>query len=82
MISAQQIWPDEFFQINSDIDFICGVDDLVRDTASSAKRTQPLYYYQFSYDGALGFFKKKLNIDRAGDKNAPISHIGALHSQQ
>jgi carboxylesterase type B len=40
----------------------------VRETASGAKRTQPLYYYQFSYDGALGFFKKKLGIDRAGDK--------------
>jgi len=59
-----------FFQVNSDIDFICGVDDLVRETASSAKRTQPLFYYQFSYDGALGFYKKKLGIDRTGDKNA------------
>jgi hypothetical protein len=52
---------------------ICAIDELVRETASTAKRTQPLYYYQFSYDGALGFLKKQLGIDRAGDKNAPLT---------
>jgi hypothetical protein len=57
---------DGIFQIHSDVDFIRGVDEFVRGAASSAKRTQPLYYYQFSYDGALGFYKKKIGINRPG----------------
>ncbi|XP_059469513.1 juvenile hormone esterase-like [Neocloeon triangulifer] len=57
---------EKYIHINSDIDFVCGVDDLVQNTVKDPERGEPVFYYQFSYDGNLGFYKKKAKIERKG----------------
>ncbi|XP_065341225.1 esterase E4-like isoform X2 [Cloeon dipterum] len=57
---------EKYTHINSDIDFMKGVDDLVRKIVTSESRKAPVFYYQFCYDGNLTFYKKKRNIVRKG----------------
>ena len=50
--------------MNSDVDFVLGVDEVVR--GFSALGRSPAFYYQFSYDGGLGLLKRLAQITRPG----------------
>ncbi|KAF4526357.1 hypothetical protein B566_EDAN014095 [Ephemera danica] len=54
--------------LKTDVDFIIGVDELVRGVA--ALRRNPIFYYSFCYDGGLSLLKKVFNIQKEGAAHA------------
>jgi len=52
-------------QLATDVDFAVGVDQMLRSSVASSRKS-PFFYYQFSHDGSLSIFKKVANIKRAG----------------
>ncbi|XP_014362171.2 esterase FE4 [Papilio machaon] len=56
---------DDYYAIDflTDVDFLGGVYVA---TSLIAKKNSPVYFYEFSYDGNLNYFKKTRNIDRGG----------------
>ncbi|KAF4527500.1 hypothetical protein B566_EDAN015438 [Ephemera danica] len=63
-----KLYPDDplekFVILNSDVEIVFGVDELVRVLASSS--SQQVFYYQFSYDGGRSTIKSRANISYNG----------------
>ena len=54
------MWVFIFFQLQSDVTFTYGVSKTIQ--IQSACSTTPIYYYKFTFDGKLGFFKRLINM--------------------
>lgn len=54
-----------YLQLATDVDFAVGVDQMLRSSVASSRKS-PFYYYQFSHDGSLTIFKKVAQIKRKG----------------
>ncbi|XP_067618115.1 carboxylic ester hydrolase isoform X2 [Eurosta solidaginis] len=55
---------DEMIALLTDLMFLQGIRKTARNHAKFGKA--PVYMYRFSYDGALGLYKRMLGISRAG----------------
>ncbi|KAF4526361.1 hypothetical protein B566_EDAN014099 [Ephemera danica] len=55
---------DEYIMLNTDCEYVLGVDNLVRQIASMGR--SPVFYYLFSYDGNLGTLKRLTRVNRPG----------------
>lgn len=73
-----QLLEKEWIQFRSDMVFTFGVDRTIRDTANHT--SLPLYYYTFSYDGAMNMAKKLLGLNlRPGACHADVRIIILPH---